>query len=385
MFKIDTEIVKIMELVEGAGHQIYLVGGYVRDRILNRHSLDVDLATSIPIKHLEKLLKRYEIFEVNHRFGSLKLELKAYDIEITRFRVESQYEDKRHPSKVLFTDDIHEDYLRRDFTMNSLYMDLNGQTLDPSHGYEDIENKIIRTVRNPEDVLSEDALRIVRLFRFQNELNFDIEPKTIQAAKENLSTIGSLSLFQLKDEMIKILSLDNLSDLYIEHKDFMEVLFSKAKMNKKILDFSSSWEYKLLFMYDIESLEEILNKWQIKKRKRNYLLELKRMIENYKVMTLEELFLEHGAFMWFEMMTLFLNFDRSFVYKQKFLRILNDINVRDIDDLLIDGNDLIDLNIPNKLRKTFLRQVLYDVLWHGVKNEKNELLQQIKRYKNDIH
>lgn len=385
MFKLERELIEIMQAIEAAGHQIYIVGGYVRDLYLKRTTRDLDMATSMSIKDLKELLSDYEIKDYSEHYGSLKLEVKTLEVEITQMRKEFNYVDGRHPERLEFTQDVNEDALRRDFTMNALYLNKEGQTLDPVHGLEAIKNQSIQAIGDPFKRFSEDALRIVRLYRFHLELDFKMEEETLKAAQTLHTSIQKLKAIQYKSESIKILSSQNLKKLVCEHKDFVKNLWPKAVFSPQVFHLKNSWEYKLLFMFEQNDLNELLSSWEFTREKKAYLLAFKRILNDYQKLSLKELFLKHGSFMWFEMMTLFLNSEEDFIYRKKFLDILNQNKVQAISDLQITGQDLIDLDIPDFLRNQFLLNLLFDHLWKNLANEKTELIKQIVRYKHDIH
>ena len=385
MFKLDQEIIELMKLIEEQDQDIYIVGGFVRDLYLNRTTRDLDMTTSMPIKRLKNVLSHYEIKDYNENYGSIKFELKTYDVEITQFRKDAHYLDARHPEIIEFTNKLNEDVLRRDFKMNALYMNKEGQVIDPTGGLHDIELKRISTVRDAFSTFSEDALRIVRLYRFHAQLNFEMETKTLEAAIQLLPNIQKLKPIQYKKETIKILSSSGFEQLVQEHGDFIQNLLPKANFPDEVFNLKNTWEYKLLYMFNLEDLEDLLKAWQFKSRKRKYLLAFKRIMEDYKTNTLEDLFTKHGSFMWFEMMTLFLNLNDNFVYRDKFLDILNKDNAKTFSELKISGQDLIDLEVPAILRNQFLSKLLFNHLWNKLENNNKALKEEVRRYKNDLH
>lgn len=385
MFKLDQEIIELMKLIEDQNQEIYIVGGFVRDLYLNHATRDLDMATSMPIKQIKKTLTHYEIKDYNENYGSIKFELKSYEVEITQFRKDSHYVDARHPAIIEFTNQLNEDVLRRDFKMNALYMNKEGQVIDPIGGLHDLELKRISTVRDAFLTFSEDALRVVRLYRFHAQLNFEIEGKTLKAAIQLLPNIQRLKPIQYKKETIKILSSGGLAELVKEHKNFIQNLLPKAKFPEEVFNLKTTWEYKLLYMFNPEDLDALLKAWQVKSKKRKYLLAFKRIMEDYKINTLEDLFIKHGSFMWFEMMTLFLNLNDDFIYRDKFLKILSIDKGRSLTDLEITGQDLIDLEVPERLRNQFFSKLLFDHIWNDLENNNTALREEVRRYKNDIH
>ncbi len=177
--------------------ELYIVGGYIRNSIMGIEKEDVDICSKLTIEEVEKLLNG-TVFDVKVKsktLGSLIISYKDKKYEYTTFRKDIYPTGGQHlPEKVIFIDSVKEDAKRRDFTCNALYYDIkNDKLLDFYDGVNDIKKKILRTVENPEYVLSHDGLRILRLFRFQCELNFKIEKQTLFTAfkyKNNLREIA---------------------------------------------------------------------------------------------------------------------------------------------------------------------------------------------------
>lgn len=186
----------------GKHGQIYLVGGAIRDTLLKRGDIhDLDFATDCNYKSVVNYFPKAVLFP---RFGTASFKIEDYNITVSSFRVESLYEDFRHPSMVMFVRSLEEDYQRRDFTINALYADISGKVIDPTNlGINDLKNKIIRCVGDPQEKFAEDPLRIVRALRLKLELNFTIEENTLLAMKYNLSLIREIRPFKLAEEINK--------------------------------------------------------------------------------------------------------------------------------------------------------------------------------------
>jgi len=180
------------------GYHLYIVGGTVRDLLLNRPFSDRDYATDATPEEEKAFLK--EASYTFERFGSVKLSFKDQEIDITTLRKEAGYQDFRHPTKVIFVKTPAEDYARRDFTINALYLTVEGQVLDYCGGQDDIMNKVIRFVGDPEIRVQEDPLRILRAERFAASLSFTIEPKSQAAIDRYRYLIGRLSPAKIKEE-----------------------------------------------------------------------------------------------------------------------------------------------------------------------------------------
>ena len=222
---IPEEILNIAEKLQKAGYEAYLVGGCVRDILLGREPKDWDIATDAKPEEVQKIFPD-SIYE--NKFGTVAIKSqsanrKAQIVEVTTFRLEGKYTDKRHPDEIKFAKTIEEDLSRRDFTINAIALALqsakrkaqsaNGSRfalsdsliIDPFNGQKDLENKIVRAVGNPEERFNEDALRLMRAVRFAVELNFEIEPKTAEAIKKHAGLLEIIAKERIRDELIKII------------------------------------------------------------------------------------------------------------------------------------------------------------------------------------
>lgn len=219
---IEEEVLYVYKILEESGHEIYLVGGCVRDLMIKKNTSDWDLTTNATPEEIQKLFPRAFY---DNSFGTVGIPFsKEYEdiekniIEITTFRSEKDYLDNRHPSKVVWGTSIHEDLSRRDFTVNAIALRLktytsltieNSEIIDPYNGQQDIEKKVIRAVRNPNERFKEDALRIMRAIRFTSQLGFTIEENTWNAILEDAPLISNISGERIRDELFKILSTEN--------------------------------------------------------------------------------------------------------------------------------------------------------------------------------
>ena len=188
-----------------AGHQVWFVGGCVRDELLGRPAKDIDIATSAQPDELLRLFPRAG--QVGAHFGVLLVPEGSERVEVATFRSDDIYADGRHPSAVHFESNPREDALRRDFTINALFRDpFSGEVLDFSTGRQDLAAKLIRTVGDPERRFREDHLRLLRAVRFAAGLSFDIEPITWHAMQQLAPLIRTVSIERVRDELIRILT-----------------------------------------------------------------------------------------------------------------------------------------------------------------------------------
>lgn len=199
---------KIIDQLEDSGYETYIVGGCVRDELLNRKNFDIDITTTAKPDEIKEVFKNYKIIDIGAKFGTIKVLDKENEYEITSMRCESGYSDKRHPEKIAFTNDIIKDLQRRDFTINAMAK-RNGEILDLFDGKKDLENKIIRAVGNPDNRIKEDVLRSLRAVRFATSLDFNIEENLKSAIRKHAASIDAISKERVQVEINKILLADN--------------------------------------------------------------------------------------------------------------------------------------------------------------------------------
>ena len=198
----------IIEKLIQNGFKAYLVGGCVRDAILNRKANDYDMTSSATPKELIELFSEFKTVEVGKEFGTIIIIQSQGAVEVTTFRLDNKYEDGRRPSGVVFTEDLIQDLKRRDFTINSMAYNEREGLIDPFNGLRDLKNCLIRTVGNPLDRLSEDYLRILRAVRFACQLDFLIDIETSKACSELSSNLSKISTDRIREELFKILLSD---------------------------------------------------------------------------------------------------------------------------------------------------------------------------------
>jgi len=200
---------KVIEKIEEHGFKAYIVGGFVRDHILGIESNDVDICTNAKPKELVKIFEGAVL--PREDYGSVKISSNKCSFEITTFRTEIDYLDYRHPEEIEYVNDLREDLNRRDFTINTICMDKEGNIVDKLGGMEDLKNKIIKTVGNSYDRFHEDALRILRAVRFATKLGFKLDEEVVQGIKENKELLKNISYERRKEELDKIFTCSNAS------------------------------------------------------------------------------------------------------------------------------------------------------------------------------
>lgn len=205
MFKFPKGVHHIIRTLKKNGYKAYVVGGSIRDMLLNIPVYDWDITTDAPPKKVVSLFKK--AIPTGIKYGTVTVVLYDGDFEVTTFRKDESYTDGRRPDKVKFTKDINEDLSRRDFTINAMAMDPeDGKVIDPFNGQEDIKKKLIRAVGDPLQRFSEDGLRVLRACRFAAKLGFEIEERTFEAISKTLKVFKKVSPERIHDELFKMMS-----------------------------------------------------------------------------------------------------------------------------------------------------------------------------------
>lgn len=197
---VDTAI----NLLQSAGFEAYAVGGCVRDSLLGKTPNDWDITTSAKPENMKSVFADFHCIDTGIKHGTVTVVIDGEPLEITTFRLDGEYEDNRHPKSVTFTSNLGADLGRRDFTVNAMaYSKMTG-TVDLFGGQNDLKNKIIRCVGDPDRRFNEDALRILRALRFASALDFEIEEKTAQSLLKNCALLGNISEERIAKELLKL-------------------------------------------------------------------------------------------------------------------------------------------------------------------------------------
>ncbi len=197
---VDTAI----NLLQSAGFEAYAVGGCVRDSLLGKTPNDWDITTSAKPEDMKSVFADFHCIDTGIKHGTVTVVIDGEPLEITTFRLDGEYEDNRHPKSVTFTSDLGADLGRRDFTVNAMAYSKKTGTVDLFGGQNDLKNKIIRCVGDPDRRFNEDALRILRALRFASALDFEIEEKTAQSLLKNRALLENISEERIAKELLKL-------------------------------------------------------------------------------------------------------------------------------------------------------------------------------------
>lgn len=343
----------VLKEIEQAGYEAYFVGGSVRDHILGLPIHDVDIATSAYPEEIKEIFKHTVDTGIQH--GTVTVLFNGSSYEITTFRTESGYQDYRRPDQVTFVRSLEDDLKRRDFTINALALDRNGEVIDKFDGLKDLNNHLIRAVGKAEERFHEDALRMMRAVRFQSQLDFRIEEKTAEAISLNAHLLEKIAVERTREEFIKMMLGQAWQKGFSDFLKFRLCNFapgmkdqgpSLEKLTKltptRFFDEDSVWvAIGFVLKLSDSELNKLLRTWKVSNKTRETSLATYEMLE---------LFVSQNFDVW-EIYNLGIdNFERTAELCQLFdiqidydslSKTVEQIPIRSTHDLAITGNDLI--------------------------------------------
>ena len=204
--------IEFINIIENNGYKAYIVGGFVRDYLLGIKSCDVDITTNATPQIIKKLFTGVTLKKGDYddsSYGSVLVNYKNIEFEVTTFRKEADYLDNRHPSRIEYVDDLETDLKRRDFTINTICLDKDSKIVDLLNGKKDLNKKLIKTIFESEKSFQDDALRILRAIRFAVTLNFTLDKEIIEATKKTAKYLKNISYERKKLELDKIFACSN--------------------------------------------------------------------------------------------------------------------------------------------------------------------------------
>ena len=227
--QLPEKVKHIIKIITDAGFEAYAVGGCIRDSILGREPEDWDITTSALPEQVKTLFHRTIDTGIQH--GTVTIMLEKDGFEVTTYRVDGKYEDKRHPSEVSFTPNLEEDLRRRDFTINAMAYNEEIGLVDLFGGWKDIEGKVIRCVGDARERFTEDALRMMRAVRFSAQLGYEIEKTTKEAIKELAHNLEYISAERVQVELVKLVISD--------HPDYLRMAYETGITKVILPEFDS--------------------------------------------------------------------------------------------------------------------------------------------------
>ncbi len=389
----------IIKRLEEHGFCAYAVGGCVRDTLLDAKPNDWDICTNALPKDTVNIFSDYTVVKTGIRHGTIMVIIDREPFEITTFRIDGRYYDNRHPDKVTFVNNLKEDLKRRDFTINAMaYNDKTG-ICDYFGGINDLKNKIIRCVGDPDKRFTEDALRIIRAVRFSAQLGFNIDERTELSIHKNKGLLSGISRERIKNEFVKIL-MSNDYNVYYKYKDIFlifthnicaDINFYKiisalppilsVRLTAFIL-YGSKYHNKTalielskIFLYDLKFDKKTIK--HICCLIRNYDINITNDLKILRKILSE---IDHNVL--YDILTLKIagakNDSESLLYKNALNKICyikeNNICTK-VSELNINGNDLIEHGLSDgKKTGILLKKILNTLIEEDLENKKEILI-----------
>ncbi|MBQ9071196.1 MAG: CCA tRNA nucleotidyltransferase [Clostridia bacterium] len=378
---------KIIDTLYENGYEAYIVGGCVRDSLIGREPYDFDITTSAPPERIKEIFGRTVDTGIAH--GTVTVICDGGVHEVTTYRIDGEYRDMRHPESVLYTDNLSLDLARRDFTVNALAYNGRVGVVDVFDGIGDLEKKIIRCVREPEERFAEDALRVLRAIRFSSVLDFEIEEKTGDAVRKFAPRLKSISAERIFTEWKKLLSgkrayevIKNYSDVILE---FIPELEQVRLPEKEAFD-SLSYDERQLALFALSSgaqgFSAAAKSLKMDSKTRDTGISVLNNLSLCREMTDNEikLFLIGKD----DEMSLKIAKICAALGKcgknisRRVAELMNEGSIRKLSQLEIDGSDILSLGIRGERVGKILNELLKLAAVGEIKNERCELLAYVK-------
>lgn len=354
---------EVLNILFDKGYLAYIVGGYPRDMVLGIKSNDIDICTNATPKEIIDIFDTENISDTS--YGSVRVIYKNYHFDVTTFRKEIKYENNRKPIKVKYINDLKKDLLRRDFTINTMCIDKDGNLIDMLGAREDIDKKIIKTVGNPRYRIKEDSLRILRAIRFASVLDFEIDSKTFNYIKKYGYLLKSLSYSRKKEELNKIFASVN-----------------KEKARWMIIDSGIDKYLGINNLSEIVLCDDIIGIWSQLEVDEEYPFSKveKEMIKNIRRMNMEE-FNEYTVYKYGLYVSSVVGSIKGISYKD-----INDIyhdlvitSRRDIDIKAMDIANALNSK-PGKYISDIFNEIEYLIVMKKIRNNKEDIIKYIKKH-----
>ncbi len=381
----------IIAMLAKSGYRADIVGGCVRDSLLGKRADDFDITTNASPDEMLSVFANFRVIKTGIKHGTLTVIADDVPYEVTTYRIDGKYSDSRHPDSITFTHSIEEDLSRRDFTINAMaYSEKYGIT-DLFLGRQDVENKIIRAVGEPEMRFREDALRILRALRFSSVLSFSIEEKTAAAARLCKGLLCSVSSERIYTEWNKLISgqgaysvISKFSDIISE---FLPELYSPRLPNKEV--FEKANPVARMLMLFAQNLGDVAAEGfesacvRLKTDKHTRLLG-KTVLENLSSPINTEVdILKLLSKIGKEAAELLISVREALgtandEHKRALAEILNGSLPYTVAELMIDGKDILEHGIRGERVGRVLSELLELVMNRKLKNEREELIAYLK-------
>lgn len=219
----------IIKILNTHNYEAFIVGGCVRDSVIGLTPHDWDICTNAKPEEIKKCFENFNTFDSGIKHGTISVVLDVEVFEVTTYRIDGTYSDNRRPDSVTFTSDITQDLARRDFTINAMAYNEKRGLIDPYGGRNDLSDKIIKCVGNPDFRFNEDALRIIRALRFASVYNFEIDDETAKSIHKNADLLNNIAVERISVELNKLLSGNGAEKILNNYRDVIAVFIPEIK------------------------------------------------------------------------------------------------------------------------------------------------------------
>lgn len=354
---------KILRKIEENGFEAYIVGGFARDNYIGRNSTDVDICTNATPKQLRDIFQGSML--PKEQYGSVAVMFKKIRFDITTYREDIKYENNRLPVEIKYIDNLIDDLKRRDFIMNTLCINKEGNYIDLFKARKDIDRKIIRTVGNAKEKFTEDSLRMLRAIRFATILGFELDEKVKQAISDCGHLLKNLSYFRKKEELDKIFSSINVKrgislllefglDKYLDLNNLDKIIIISSPLGIWAqLDVLDTYSFSNIEKSSIETIDKLKNNTSF---------------DNYELYT-------YGLYLT-SIVAEINKIDKNLLTK----RYMN-LPIKNKRAILIDGNEICDvLNTkPSVLIKEIIEDLENKIIYGQLENNKKKIIEYIKK------
>lgn len=384
--------IQIIQTIEKFNHQAYFVGGCVRDLLLDKTVGDIDIATSASPNQIMEIFPN--VIPVGLEHGTVIVRYKKQSYEVTTFRLDGKYTDQRHPDSVKFIRNIDEDLKRRDFTINALAMNKNGEIIDLFSGQTDLQKKLIRAVGNAYTRFSEDPLRMIRALRFSSQLGFTIEERTFKKMQQAKHQIETIAVERITNEMTKLFAGKhvNLAISYLQSsgidkylptfKKDSDLIHKLPKLQKPLTTFAEVITLFHVIKPEI-SITQWIKQWKCSNLTKQQATELTNAIKSFQHNGLNEMLvyqLSSSNFNGFINVIDNLYTDHNIIIDDLHA-IKASLAIESMNDLAINGLDLMAIFPDYKKGRWIgncLKTLEIEVVNNNIKNTKKDLKEWIK-------
>lgn len=412
-YKISFVIKTLVSKFESCGYSCYLVGGAVRDMIMNKFSKDYDFCTNATPEQIIDVCNKTEMkyYTTGIKHGTITVDCCGVKYEVTTYRTDGKYSDGRHPDTVHFSSSLDDDLSRRDFTINAIAYDVyNDCFIDKFNGCNDIENKIIRCVGSPDERFAEDGLRILRAIRFAITLDFDIEQSTYFGILNNLNMLYNISKERIYSELNKILYSDGAYKFVSQYSEvfnyilkicinkehsknicnyYKELMYANTKITNNAYSKYIINLFIIVNRFSSPAIEQLLKELKFPNYIITDIMNLNSLVKGFYLIYDSKYALRLTCKLLSErILNIYMDYKKIKSYPHHWYEIdklredINNVYANDcinVSQLKINGNDLIDMGLKGKEIGEVLSELLHLVMQDKVDNDENSLKDKAKK------